>query len=165
MEFTKAEVDRFYSKVVKRESGCWEWSGAKFDSGYGMFCLSGRKRKTYATHRISWMIASGLDIPSGRWICHTCDNRLCVNPDHLYLGTPRDNNMDTVKRGRANRLVGSDCPWSKVTEAQVLEILASDYGHGECKRLAAKFGIHQSQVSHIRRGKRWPHMQLLLSNG
>lgn len=166
MEFTKEEVERFNSKVLKGET-CWEWKGAKFDMGYGMFTAwRGRGgRRTFAAHRIAWMMNSGLDIPHGKWICHSCDNRICVNPSHLYLGTPRENNLDTIRRGRANRTMGSDCAWAKITESQVMEILTSTYGKGANSAFAKKFGISQSQVSHIRSGKRWSHMKKLLPNG
>jgi hypothetical protein len=163
MGFTKKEVLRFESKVVKSdESSCWTWVGPKFDTGYGMFCMSGRERKTFAAHRVSWMIHFKMDIPAGMFICHTCDNRICVNPEHLYLGTPTQNNTDTVKRGRANRKVGSDCSWAKVTEAQVRKILESPYESGANSRFSREFGIHQSQVSHIRSGRRWSHIARLL---
>jgi hypothetical protein len=162
MEFTKAEVTRFESKVVKSESGCWEWSGSKFNAGYGIFCMAGRGRKTFAAHRISWMMNSGQDIPPKMMICHKCDNRGCVNPDHLYLGTGRDNNMDTVSRGRGNRVVGSACPWSKVTEQDVMKIHAHT---GPQTELAKELGISTSQVSHIKSGRRWPHIFKLLQNG
>lgn len=167
MEFTKAEVLRFETKFLKGEnSQCWEWTGSQFKhAGYGMFCMSGRGRRVYSAHRIAWMMSSGQDIPAGMFICHHCDNRLCVNPNHLYLGTPRQNNLDTVKRGRANRTMGDDCSWSKITEAQVIEILKSDYPRGANAAFAKRFGVTQSQISHIRSGKRWPHVKKLLQNG
>ena len=166
MEFTKEEVTRFEAKILKSES-CWEWIGMKFQTGYGMFSVSQKRygRKTISSHRVSWMIHSGMDIPKGMWICHTCDNRICVNPDHLYLGTPRDNNRDTVNRGRGNRMVGTQCSWAKVTEEQVMEILSSPYKAGANKEFAERFGVSQSQISHIRSGKRWPQMKRLFLNG
>jgi hypothetical protein len=168
MEFTKEEVRRFESKISKGDS-CWEWIGTKFSTGYGMFCVSRKResgtRRTYSSHRVSWSIHSGKEIPKGLWICHTCDNRICVNPNHLYLGTPRQNNLDTINRGRANRVMGSKCSWSKLSEDQVMLILNSDYGPGANKEFARLFGISQSQVSHIRHGRRWPRMQKHLQNG
>lgn len=167
MEFTKKEIARFESKVVKvGETGCWEWIGPMFkDSGYGMFCMSGRKRKTWAAHRISWMMNSGQEIPQGMLVCHRCDNRKCVNPEHLFIGTHKENNVDTQVKGRGNHPTGDRCTWSKVTEDQVKEILMSPYGKGANGDFAKRFGITQSQVSHIRSGKRWTHVKQSLQNG
>jgi hypothetical protein len=171
MEFTKEEVERFNRKFTKVETGCWQWTAGKFrEAGYGMFSgIRGRQglrnKRTMSAHRASWMIHTGQPIPPGMLICHHCDNRLCVNPAHLYLGTYMDNNRDTVKRNRANRNKGSQCSWAKMTEGQVLEILRSEYGPGQNKALAQKFGVSQSQISHIRSGKRWPYMKQLLQNG
>lgn len=171
MEFTKREIERFHTKYVKNgPSGCWEWVAGKFDSGYGMFsAICGvnyrsdtQRKKTMSSHRVSWMIHNKASIPDGQLICHHCDNRACVNPEHLYLGTHLDNNRDTIRRNRGNRSVGSECSWSKVTEEDVLEILNHEYGRGANKALSKKFGISQSQVSHIRRGHRWPHMREFL---
>jgi hypothetical protein len=169
MEFTKEEIARFHKKYVKHDSGCWNWTAGRFEVGYGMFSgfrgVGGTRKRTMGAHRVSWMIHSQRPIPAGMCICHHCDNRLCVNPVHLYLGTYQDNNRDTIRRNRGNRNLGSACSWSKVTEEQVLEILRSDYGRGDNGALAKKFGISQSQVSHIRSGKRWPHMRRFLPNG
>lgn len=170
MEFTEKEIRRFHSKYVEDgSSGCWNWIHGKFNTGYGMLSsISGMNRpalwqkKTMSAHRVSWMIHNKSAIPDGFLICHHCDNRACVNPSHLYLGTSQDNNRDTVRRGRANRLTGSACSWSKLTEENVLEILNHEYGKGANKALSAKFGVSQSQISHVRRGHRWPRMRKFL---
>lgn len=170
MEFTRKEIERFHTKYVKGfPSDCWNWVAGKFDSGYGMFSgIYGVNpgdrgaKKTMLAHRASWMIHNLANIPQGKLICHHCDNRACVNPLHLYLGTYQDNNRDTIRRERGNRSVGSECSWSKLTEENVLEILRHEYGRGANVALSKKFGISQSQVSHIRRGHRWPHMRQFL---
>ena len=95
--------ERFWSKVQKTES-CWLWTGAKNAKGYGF--LGATHGEKYA-HRLSWIFANG-PIPDGLWVLHNCpggDNSSCVNPAHLWLGDARDNNWDTIIKGR-----GRWCP-------------------------------------------------------
>lgn len=80
-------------------AGCWLWIGASAGSGYG--CLSVAGRRTYA-HRLSWQAFKGA-IPADRWVLHTCDVSACVNPDHLFLGTPKDNAQDRDRKGRGTK--------------------------------------------------------------
>jgi len=153
VEFTKDEISRFQEKyVVSKQDDCWVWSGGRYETGYGMFFMRRGSRKTFSAHRVSWQMKHGKEVPAGMLICHTCDNRLCVNPDHLYAGTHRDNNRDTIKRNRGNRKYGSNCSWAKVTERDVLEIRESNEKQ---TLLAKKFGISASQICHIRKGRRW----------
>lgn len=89
---------RFWSKVRKGE-GCWEWTGYCFHGlGYGMIRRPGDNGRLL-THRVSWEMAYGA-IPAGLLVCHRCDNRKCVRPDHLFLGTHKDNTRDMVSKGR-----------------------------------------------------------------
>lgn len=90
----EATEARFWSKVSKSE-GCWEWTAA-LRSGYGVFYADGRLHRA---HRVSWEIANG-PIAEGLLVCHRCDNRRCVRPDHLFLGTSTDNNRDMTEKGR-----------------------------------------------------------------
>ncbi len=86
---------RFWNKVKKEESGCWNWIGA-LRSGYGIIKIDG---KLISTHRLSYILTNG-NIPEGMFICHKCDNPKCVNPDHLFLGTRSDNMIDALNKGR-----------------------------------------------------------------
>lgn len=99
-------AQRFWSKVFKHPGeGCWEWTAARNpQSGYGVIRIGSKAAGTSRTetaHRVSWLLTHWL-IPRGRFVLHKCDNRKCVRPDHLYIGTQQDNMRDVQVRGRHN---------------------------------------------------------------
>lgn len=90
----------FWARTVPEKSGCLAWAGPYHPDGYGSVCLNSR---TVTAHRAAWMFANGA-IPDGMWVLHRCDNRRCVNPDHLYLGTRADNAIDLSARWAAGEV-------------------------------------------------------------
>lgn len=148
MKLTNEAITRFESKYDQgTEDECWEFPDSSFS-----YRQKNVRRKSYAPYRIAWQAANGnQEIPVGKMICHHCDNPPCVNPKHLYLGDGFTNNQDTVNRGRARRIEGEDCSWSKLTEENVTEIRLSEERQ---KILAAKFGVSPSHISRIKSGDR-----------
>jgi hypothetical protein len=139
--------ERFWEKVVKSDT-CWNWIGGKFANGYGSIGL-GVDRIIISAHRLSWQLHFG-QIPVEMHVCHHCDNRACVNPAHLFLGTPADNVADCVRKGRiaTRERVGSH----KLTEEEVDFVGRS----GETQTaLAERFGVHQSTISDVVTGVTW----------
>lgn len=143
----------FWSKV-RQSDGCWEWTGAlNGERGYGVGCFDG---KTKGAHRYSYELHNG-PIPDGLFVCHRCDNRKCVNPDHLFLGTHQDNMDDMVAKGRDVGMFksGERNPGAKLTADDVQrlrELAATGVSRIE---LAADFGISLTQVGKILRGEKW----------
>jgi len=130
--------------------------------GYGTFMRVSPKKEL--AHRVAWMIANG-SIPDGARVLHNCpdgDNPACVNPDHLYLGTMKDNTQDMMKKGR-NRFVvhkGEDNGSSKLTEDQV-RTLREEYSVGGANQaqLAKKYKVSQGLVSMVLTRRYWKHVE------
>lgn len=138
--------DRFFSRFVKLDSGCWQWRAHTDKDGYGV--LPGDRQNTRA-HRLSYEIHAG-PIPNGLIVCHHCDNPGCVNPDHLFVGTQKDNAQDALKKKR--HYVGEKNGRSKLTEENVKEILNSNMNG---QQLADKFDVTRSTINNVRRGETW----------
>jgi len=156
-----SNVDQNGSRQRHMNSRCWEWIGGHSD-GYGRIIAFGGSR---LAHRISWMIHKG-EIPEiensdvrGTCVLHRCDNRSCVNPNHLFVGTHRDNMRDMAEKGRcvSNPMVGEECNLAKLTNAQV-RFIRSSHANVTQSYLAKIFGINQSQISRIINGKVWTHV-------
>jgi len=134
---------------------CWEWKRSKNNYGYGTLTINGRR--AYA-HILAFKLA-GNDLPTGLHVMHACDNPACINPAHLKAGTRSANMTDCHARGRSRiprpRMVGETNGSAKLSAAQVTEI-RSRLASGEVQRLiAARFGISQTLISAIKRGRVW----------
>jgi len=150
-------ADRFWSRVRKGDSpdACWLWKGGRLPTGYGKFHPSANVR-LYA-HRASWEMANGVSVPPGMFVCHRCDNPPCVNPAHLFLGTPADNVADKCAKGRHRNGAssGEKNPNSKLTTVQVIEIRGRLQA-GESRRLiAGLFGVSKATIKQIATGRIW----------
>jgi len=145
----------FWGRVEFCRSGCWEWKGCVTKStGYGQVGkrLGGRGGKylNFIVHRVAFFIAFGID-PAELLVCHRCDNKICVNPSHLFLGTHKDNSEDSAAKNRMPFCENN--PNSKLTNDQVRAVRIQ-YGKGDItqKELACKYGMSQPAISRIVRG-------------
>ena len=149
-----ASEKRFWDKVDK-SGDCWEWTGPKF-IGYGKLWFNGVQS---SAHRVALEV-EGVDIPSGMLVCHHCDDKGCVNPDHLFIGTHKDNTADMFKKGRNKgwSLGGEHCPKAKLTEDNVREIrrihIRRDKEYG-ANALAKRFGVGQRTILSVVARETW----------
>lgn len=148
---------KLLDRVQATEAGCWEWQGGRFPDGYGSMKWNGKAR---GTHRLSFEAFKG-PIPDGMLVRHSCDNPPCINPDHLLVGTNKDNVADCISRGRRGDLSGENNGVSKLIDADILEIRASNE---PTQILASKFGIDRTTIWGIRVGKTWKHVDLGVSS-
>jgi hypothetical protein len=151
-------IENFWAQVDKSGS-CWIWTGTYpgSDRGprYGRFGFMGKK---HAAHRFSWQIANG-KIPSGMHVLHRCDNPNCVRPDHLFLGTHRDNMLDMFAKGRRRILRGSEQGLAKLCEQDIL-LIRRKYSAGARQiDLAKEFNVDQTSISRIVLYKSWKHVK------
>jgi hypothetical protein len=153
-KLTFTQIDRFW-KQVDRSRGpdaCWLWTGYLRDNGYGVI---GINYNEYKAHRVSYFLEHGR-IDNDRLVLHRCDVRACVNPAHLFLGTPKDNSQDAVKKGRNAKLYGERNGKAKLTRAEVLAIRRMCRRGGVYQKTVAKqFGVSEATVSYVVNGGRW----------
>ena len=150
--------ERFMAKVnVPPGDMCWNWAGARSGSGYGQFWDGGRNIPAH------WFLLESRP-PKGKEACHKCDNKLCVRPSHIFIGSRSDNMKDMVSKGRHNTAPGcramlskrdtrgSKNHQSKLTEEQVAEIKSAPTKRGTQAALSRRLGVTEACISAIRRG-------------
>ena len=153
-------MTRFLSKINKIENGCWIWNGSKV-AGYGAFRNGNKIEKA---HRMSYMIFKG-EIPvvnnvkrSYTLIRHTCDNGLCVNPDHLLPGTDQDNVNDRDSRKRFKKLLGEENGMSKLTSNDVSDIRVLKGFGLKISQIAKEYSVSKSSIERILNLSSWKHV-------
>jgi hypothetical protein len=146
---------RFWEKV-DTSGECWEWQAARAYNGYGLFTAN---RWRQFAHRAAWALSHGRPVPNGLHVLHTCDNRACVRPSHLWLGTRSDNMQDMHRKGRG--FIGTDRkgegnPRAKLSWRDVRWIRKAWAARIATQpQIAARFGISRASVSGIVTGKTW----------
>jgi hypothetical protein len=154
-------IKKSFEKDVIRKEGCWDWSGKIAKSGYGAMTLNFQYNIGNA-HRASWIIHKGI-IPKGKQVCHSCDNRKCTNPEHLWIGTAKDNAQDREIKGRSNNTPppvkrGSSNGNSSLDESSVVEIKRLLKEGESLAEIARKYGVTKTGIYHIKKGNCWKHI-------
>ena len=145
-----SDMERFAKKyVIDQRSGCWLWTASKHKQGYGVLNVAGKSRRA---HRVAYQAFKGR-CPGEFLVCHRCDNPSCVNPDHLFLGTQKQNVADAVRKGRAIR--GERVAAGKLTESEVRKILSDTR---PTREIANDFGVARQSVNAIKTRKSWRYL-------
>lgn len=142
-----------FDLYTKRADGCWLWVGFRDLNGYGRLNVDG---VPVIASRLSYQLHYG-EIPDGKHVCHKCDNPPCVNPDHLFLGTPKDNTADMINKGRDRRrgLPGVSHHAARLTDEIVRFVRCSDMTDAEAAR---KFDVSRATIHAVRHRKTWTHL-------
>lgn len=151
---------KIVSRILISETGCWEWTGYIEKNGYGKITF---RRKRQSVHRLSYSSFKG-DIPEGMDVCHRCDVRHCVNPEHLFVGTRKQNMEDCVNKGRQAKgdklqhLVGEKCNFSKLCSDDVIQIRKLKSEGVKTSEIAFKFNVSGDNIRRIVRRDTWSHI-------
>lgn len=146
-------IMRMQERTRKTET-CWLWTGRKIHHGYGQI---GYYKKNLLAHRVAWMIIHQNHIPAGKYICHSCDNTSCVNPEHLFIGTQFENIQDRQKKERQAR--GEKNGSSKLTKKEIIEIRKKREVGIKLETLASEFKVHNGTISRIANFKTWKSLE------
>jgi len=156
----KSVEERIMGKVSKEANGCWFWTGAKSGGDgreqykYGYININGNARRV---HRVLYSILKS-EIPDGLHLLHKCDTPICVNPDHMFIGTAKDNVDDMIQKGRSAHPCG-ELNHSKLKASDVIKIRKM-YSSGEhsYKNLSGTFHVAPSTIGNIVNRKKWKHI-------
>lgn len=148
---------RFRRSYREMPNGCWQWQAGLDADGYGLFSGVWNDVRYKRAHRFSWAFHSLSEIPKDMMVCHSCDNRRCVNPAHLWLGEAKDNHADMVSKNRHNRPHGDLSARAILTEKQVRAILSDSRPYGQ---IAADYGVKMTTVSSIKNRVSWAHVEV-----
>lgn len=148
--------ERFWAKVPwnSAETDCWEWQGGLTSNGYGSIVSDHRRLRA---HRVAWELTNG-QIPNALCVLHRCDNRACVNPSHLFLGTKKDNSRDMAQKGRAGAQRYPERykpPTLVLSEDQVREIKKRLQNGERQVAIARDYPVGVNQINNIARGRAW----------
>jgi hypothetical protein len=158
----RKEHDRFLEKIEVNENGCWIWKGAKLRGGYGHFrrCING-KWVMFKAHRYAYEYFNG-PLEKGLLVCHKCDNPECVNPEHLFKGTNKDNAEDKVKKGR--HVFGRNKKHQWLT-LEVVNSIRKDHKEGlKNSEISKKYEISPSQISRVVKNQIWKERKVGTEN-
>jgi hypothetical protein len=143
------------SYETDQATGCWVWKKKPRNDGYGRLKVDG---KMVTASRYSASKYLGFDLRSTLQVLHQCDNRMCVNPEHLFIGTAKDNMQDKVRKGRGNHFCGESGNTNVLKQDQIPEILRL-YANGHSSlKIGKVFGVCQQTVMNIINGKSWKHI-------
>lgn len=148
--------------TAKRKTGCWEWKGDVHPNGYA-YATNYEQQKKYHAHRVSYEIFKG-PIPDGLYVCHHCDNRKCVNPEHLFVGTAKENMQDAKQKGRLEHIKefaakGTKNGNAKLNEEAIKEIRILLAEGKKRSYIARKFNVSWTVIDVIFKGKGWKHVE------
>lgn len=142
--------------VIDEKTKCWNWSGSKNRKGYGALSI---KNKHSIAHRESYKVFKG-KIPNGMHVCHSCDNPSCINPDHLWLGTNKDNNNDKMEKGRFKPNYGNNNGNSKLTKNDVIEIKQKINQGYDLVEISKQYNVTPENIYSIKNNKTWRHVNV-----
>jgi len=151
---TKSMIEKLYTNV-SLVGDCLLWNGGKNKKGYGV--VWDENQKVVGVHRAAFKAMNG-EIPAGAYVCHSCDNPSCIRPDHLWLGTAKENTLDMVSKGRWKsppHYLGEISPRAKLANSDVMEIRRLLKSGVLDTELARKYTVSKAQISKIKMNRAW----------
>ena len=158
---------RFIRHVHFCDCGCWEWTGARNEHGYGVIGRGRRGEGNIKAHRLSFEIFNAVQLNPEQVICHRCDNPACVNPGHLFVGTQQDNLADMIGKDRGSKpplLLGTGNPRAKLNEDLVRRAFGLRENGASTYRIAHELGVSRPAICSVLNRKTWRHVDVRTSN-